>query len=134
MTKALFSVVVVVACLFSNPVDAEEVDPAATSDPPRREGFNVFKMFRKSGRGLTNIASSPLEIPNQMVRESKRHKTFCGAVAGYVTGIPFGCGMMLYRCGAGLVDFVTAPVPMPTYERSFIEPEYLFPQDPYTQE
>jgi putative exosortase-associated protein (TIGR04073 family) len=83
---------------------------------------------------LTNIALSPFEIPNQMIKEAKRHDTVGGAVAGYVTGIPVGCGWMLYRLGVGVFDFVTGPIPIPTYEKSYIQPEYLFPQDPYVPE
>jgi hypothetical protein len=67
-----------------------------------------------------------------MVKEAKRHDTVGGAIGGYLTGIPTGCGWMLYRCGAGVWDFLTQPFPMPTYEKSVIQPEYLFPLNPYT--
>ena len=111
-----------------------EATPAEQPEPVKKDGINVFKAMRKGGRGITNIASSPLEIPNQMVREAKRHNTFTGQVGGYLTGIPVGCGWMLYRCGTGLFDLLTFPFPIPTYDKSYIKPEYLFPTEPYLDE
>lgn len=108
---------------------AEESSEAVRTKKQDR-GPNVFRAFRKGGRGLTNIASSPLEIPNQMVREARRHDTFGGAIGGYITGIPVGCGWMFYRLGTGLFDLLTFPAPLPTYEKSYIQPEYLFPLEP----
>jgi putative exosortase-associated protein (TIGR04073 family) len=108
-----------------------EATPDEEPEPVKKEGINVFKAMRKGGRGITNIATSPLEIPNQMVREAKRHNTFTGQVGGYLTGIPVGCGWMLYRCGTGLFDLVTFAFPIPTYDKSYIQPEFLFPTEPY---
>jgi putative exosortase-associated protein (TIGR04073 family) len=134
MNKILTSVVVGAALACSNLANAQTPSPVESKPTTvqKGEGFNVFKAVRKGGRGLTNIATCPFEIPNQMVKEAKRHDTFGGALGGYVTGIPIGCGWMLYRCGTGLWDFLTGPFPTPTYEKSYIEPEFLFPQDPYT--
>jgi putative exosortase-associated protein (TIGR04073 family) len=132
MKKILVSLVLVSAVVLSNVVNAEQEATKEKATQTKREGFNIFKSFRKGGRGLTNIALSPFEIPNQMVKEAKRHDTIGGATAGYFAGIPIGCGWMVYRLGVGVFDFVTGPIPTPTYEKSYIEPEYLFPQDPYS--
>lgn len=135
MRNLLLSFVVLIALTLPQFIVAEEATVTASpshDSATQREGFNIFKGFRKGARGLCNIATCPLEIPNQMVKESKRHDTFAGAVGGYLAGVPIGCGWMLYRCGAGIWDFVTGPFPTPTYEKSVIQPEYLFPQNPYT--
>src|SRR5262245_20362385 len=116
MKKTLWSFVLVGALILSNLSFAEEKPASAKPAATEREGFNVFKAMRKGGRGLCNIATSPFEIPNQMVKEAKRHNSVGGAVAGYLTGIPVGCGWMLYRCGTGIWDFLSSPVPTPTYE------------------
>lgn len=110
--------------------------PASTAGTTRteRDDFNVFMAARKSGRGLCNVILSPFEIPNQMVNEAKRHDTIGGSLGGYLTGIPVGCGWMIYRLGVGLYDFITAPIPTPTYDKSYIEPPYLFPQSPYSHD
>lgn len=131
MKTLLLSFVVLGALTFSNFASAEEKATPAKSSSQQREGVNLFKALRKGGRGLTNIATCPFEIPNQMIKEAKRHDTIGGALGGYFTGIPVGCGWMLYRCGVGLWDFLTGPIPTPTYDKSYIEPEFLFPQDPY---
>lgn len=134
--KNMSLILTVAAGLVLSSIASADEQPAkeSTVQPVQGEGFNIFKAFRKGGRGLTNIAMSPLEIPNQMVKESKRHDTVGGAVAGYLTGIPVGCGWMLYRLGTGVFDFLTGPFPTPTYEKSYIEPEFLFHQEPYTQD
>jgi len=129
-----FCLVATIAFLVALPAHADQKKATKTPPAGESEGFNIFKMFRKGGRGLTNIATSPCEIPNQMVREAKRHNSVGGQIAGYFSGIPIGCGWMIYRLGTGLFDFVTQPAPLPTYEKSYIEPEYLFTIDPYAEE
>ena len=130
MKKILVSLVLVSTVVLSNVESAEQKPAKEKTTQTKSEGFNIFKAVRKSARGLTNIALCPFEIPKQMVAEAKRHDTVGGAAAGYGAGIPIGCGWMLYRLGIGIFDFVTGPIPIPTYEKSYIEPELLFPHDP----
>ncbi len=136
MKKMLFGFVLGCAIILSNAASADQqpTPPKAKTEASSHEGFNVFKAFRKGGRGLANITTSPFEVPNQMVKEAKRHDTVGGAISGYFAGIPIGCGWMVYRLGVGVFDFVTGPVPIPTYEKTYIQPTDLFPQDPYMME
>ncbi len=134
MKLAWFGLMVAGALVFSSLANADPAAPASTPAPGQHEGFNIFKAFRKGGRGLANILTCPFEIPHQMVKEAKRSDTVGGAAAGYLSGIPIGCGWMLYRLGVGVFDFVTGPIPTPTYEKSYIQPEFLLPMEPYTEE
>ena len=79
------------------------------------------KMAFKLVRGVTNVATSLVEIPKQsylMVRDR-------GAV-GYVVGPLKGTAMAFYRLFAGVAETVFFPVPQPGYYDSMIYPEYVW--------
>ena len=81
----------------------------------------VGKMSTKLVRGVTNIATSPAELPKQT------YLTVCkdGAV-GYVTGPLKGIGMTVYRAFIGVVETVFFLVPQPGYYDSTINPTYVW--------
>jgi putative exosortase-associated protein (TIGR04073 family) len=79
------------------------------------------KMAFKLVRGVTNTATSLVEIPKQsilMVRER-------GGI-GYVVGPLKGMGMAFYRLFAGVTETVLFAVPQPGYYDSMIYPEYVW--------
>jgi putative exosortase-associated protein (TIGR04073 family) len=79
------------------------------------------KMAFKLVRGVTNAATSIVEIPKQsylMVRDR-------GGV-GYVVGPLKGMGMAFYRLFAGVTETVFFAVPQPGYYDSMIYPEYVW--------
>lgn len=89
----------------------------------------VFKPFEKLGRGIANIIGAPKEIPVQMlgsaVEMNEKYDNGAAVLAGAFSGIFKGVGWGVYRLVAGVYDVVTFPFPIPTYEYSIIEPEYV---------
>ena len=94
------------------------VTPAAQAGTGRywteRKPYHV-EIFAKLGRGLTNAALSPFEIPTQSYKEGLRASIHgdtvadmgVGAFAGLFTGIGYG----FMRLGIGIFDTVTFPIP-----------------------
>ena len=88
----------------------------------------VHYRLHKFSRGVVNVASSPFEIPNQMIRRAKEQDTFCGQMAGYVTGVFTGVGWGVWRLSSGAVDIVTFPFCGNT--DGLITPEFITDPDP----
>lgn len=79
------------------------------------------KMAFKLVRGVTNTATSVVEIPKQsylMVRDRGR--------IGYVVGPLKGIGMAFYRLLTGVTETVFFAVPQPGYYDSMIQPEFVW--------
>ena len=85
------------------------------------------KPLVKIGRGMINIVSSPLELPNQMyLLSSHAHdnskygiETASAAIEGFLMGVVYS----FWRLGAGTYDLVTFP--LPKYETTIITPTYF---------
>jgi putative exosortase-associated protein (TIGR04073 family) len=75
---------------------------------------------RKFVRGLAGMTTSVLEVPGNMVAESRER--------GYGEGIPLGfakgLGMIIPRTLVGVWEFVSAPFPVPADYRPILEPEF----------
>lgn len=69
---------------------------------------------RKLGRGLTNVVSAPLEIPNQMVDMAAEGDNNMEYAAGYVGGLFVGAGYTVGRLLSGSFDLITTPISYPT--------------------
>lgn len=87
----------------------------------------ILKPFEKLARGIGHIVYSPFEIPGQMlclaIKQQKEHDSYIAALGGYIAGVIPGVGYFVYRAVAGVYTVVTFPIPTPTYEHSFIEPD-----------
>ena len=59
------------------------------------------------------------------MEQRDKHKNNTAALAGAFSGVFKGIGWMVYRSIAGVYDVITFPFPIPTYEHSIIEPEYV---------
>lgn len=80
------------------------------------------KMSVKLARGVTNVVTSPAEIPKQIVLTGHEMGT-----VGYVAIGPLkGIGMTLYRGFIGMVETIFFAVPQPGYYDSTIEPPYVW--------
>jgi putative exosortase-associated protein (TIGR04073 family) len=85
------------------------------------------KPFMKVGRGMINIVSSPLELPNQMyLLSSHAHdnskygiETASAAIEGFLIGVVYS----FWRLGAGTYDLFTFP--LSKYETTIITPAYF---------
>lgn len=88
----------------------------------------VHYRLHKFSRGVVNIASSPFEVPNQMIKRAKEQDTFCGQLAGYITGVFTGAGWAVWRCTSGVVDICTTPFCGNT--DGLITPEFITDDEP----
>ena len=73
----------------------------------------------KFGRGLAGMVCGFLEVPGNIVRETK----FQGPI-GVPVGLAKGVGMLVTRELVGVYEFVSAPFPYPAGFRPILSPEY----------
>jgi len=77
----------------------------------------------KLGRGICNMVTFPLEIPEQISRENNSDGPFAGSTVGVLKGL--GCA--LSRACVGLYETVTFMLPgNDDYEPVLKDPEYFF--------
>jgi putative exosortase-associated protein (TIGR04073 family) len=79
-----------------------------------------YTAARKAGRGLAAMTTGFLEIPGNMVAESRKH----GAGAGIPLGFVFGLGKLVVRELVGVYEFLSAPFEAPEGFKPIIEPEF----------
>ncbi len=95
----------------------------ADDEAPER---NV-RPFERFGRGLTNIVTSPLELPaqiyNRAAYQQEHYSNPFAIIGGFLEGIPMGIIYFGWRLGAGCYDFATFP--FEACDQSIIEPEYV---------
>lgn len=73
----------------------------------------------KFGRGLAGMTCGFLELPGNIVKETKAK----GAV-GVPVGLAMGVGMIVTRELVGVYEFITAPFPVPSGFKPILRPEY----------
>ncbi len=99
--------------------------PAWSADNETSE--RTVRPFERFGRGLTNIITSPFELPAQMYNRAAYQQEFnnnpFAVIEGFLEGIPMGIIYFGWRLGAGIYDFVTFP--FERCDQSIIEPEYV---------
>ena len=74
---------------------------------------------QKFGRGLAGMTCGFLEIPGNIVKETRAQ----GAI-GFPIGLAMGLGMTVSRELVGVYEFVSAPFPLPSGYRPILSPEY----------
>jgi len=75
---------------------------------------------RKCLRGLAGMTTGFLELPGNMVAETRTK----GAAEGIPLGFAKGLGMIVVRELVGVYEFLSAPFPAPAGYRPIIEPEF----------
>lgn len=75
---------------------------------------------RKCGRGLAAMTTSFLEVPGNMVRESRLRGQPEGLPLGFVKGL----GGIVVRTLVGVYEFLTCPFEVPEGFEPIIEPEF----------
>jgi putative exosortase-associated protein (TIGR04073 family) len=97
--------------------------------------FAAKGAVHKLGRGITNIVTSPIEIPKEIrahwIKGSEKTPhilawIFCGVVKGTF--------MAAARIGSGAWDVVTFPAEIPENYEPLLKPDYVFGQWPQRQE
>jgi putative exosortase-associated protein (TIGR04073 family) len=96
------------------------VSRSLAQEQPRAENI-VEKMSFKLTRGVTNVATSVVEIPKQCYLTVRDR----GSV-GYVIGPLKGIGMTLYRAVIGTIETAFFLVPQPGYYDPMIDPDYVW--------
>jgi putative exosortase-associated protein (TIGR04073 family) len=79
-----------------------------------------YTAARKAGRGLAAMTTGFLEIPGNMVAETRKH----GAGGGIPLGFVLGLGKVVIRELIGVYEFVTSPIEAPAGFKPIIEPEF----------
>jgi len=79
-----------------------------------------YTAARKAGRGLAAMTTCFLEVPGNMVAESREH----GAGAGIPLGFVLGLGKIVVRVLVGTYEFVSSPFEAPAGFVPIIEPEF----------
>jgi len=74
----------------------------------------------KLGRGVVNVLTGWLEIPNKISEEAKNSN----AVQGLLVGTVKGAGYTVAREGTGALE--TATFVFPPYDKPMMEPKYAF--------
>ncbi len=79
-----------------------------------------YTAARKAGLGLAAMTVGFLEIPGNMVAESRER----GAGAGIPLGFVFGLGKLVVRELVGVYEFVSCPFEAPAGFQPIIDPEF----------
>jgi putative exosortase-associated protein (TIGR04073 family) len=79
-----------------------------------------YTAWRKAGRGLAAMTTGFLEVPGNMVVESRRNGVAYGMTLGFVKGL----GGIVVRELVGVYEFVSAPIEAPEGYRPLIYPEF----------
>jgi len=96
------------------------VGPGFALEQPKPESI-VDKMSFKLVRGVTNMATSIVEIPKQSYLSVRDQ----GGI-GYVVGPIKGVGMTIYRAFIGSMETVFFMVPQPGYYDPMVDPDYVW--------
>jgi putative exosortase-associated protein (TIGR04073 family) len=79
-----------------------------------------YTAARKIGRGLAAMTLGVLEIPGNIVQESRTN----GPVSGATIGLAMGLGKFVTREAVGVYEFLTAPFELPAGFKPVLEPEF----------
>jgi putative exosortase-associated protein (TIGR04073 family) len=75
---------------------------------------------RKAGRGFAAVTTGFLEIPGNVVVETRARGPAYGATVGFAKGL----GGVVVRTLVGVYEIVTAPFAVPAGYRPILSPEY----------
>lgn len=96
------------------------VSPCYALEQAKPESI-IGKMSTKLVRGVTNVATSVVEIPKQSYLTVRDQ----GAI-GYIVGPIKGLGMTAYRALIGTFEAAFCMVPQPGYYDPMVDPDYVW--------
>ena len=126
MVKKLFLAAVMLSLIVSSAAPALCDEPTAKPDEPAAKLDEPAAKFNgpatKLGRGICNILTFPLEIPEQMSRMNNSDGPFAASTVGVLKGL----GSAIGRACVGLFEAATFMSPGPkNYEPVLKDPEYF---------
>ena len=98
---------------------------ASPVDETKERSPYVSGALRKLGRGISNIVTSPIELPRKVEKVGLRD----GWMAGATVGVLQGAWRTILRALAGVYETATFFVESPEGFRPIIKPEFVFGQD-----
>jgi putative exosortase-associated protein (TIGR04073 family) len=79
-----------------------------------------YTAARKAGRGVAGMTLGVLEVPGNVVQETRTNGFFSGATVGFAMGV----GKLVARELVGVYEFVTAPFAVPENFEPVLQPEF----------
>ena len=89
---------------------------------PVAAGAQENTAARKAGRGLAGMTLGFLEVPGNIVQETRTN----GVVSGVTIGLSVGLGKLVARELIGVYEFVTAPFAVPAGFEPILQPEFAW--------
>jgi putative exosortase-associated protein (TIGR04073 family) len=89
---------------------------------PAAAGAEENTAARKLGRGLAGMTLGFLEVPGNVVQETRTN----GVVSGMTIGLAMGVGKLVARELVGVYEFVTAPFALPANYEPVLQPEFTW--------
>jgi putative exosortase-associated protein (TIGR04073 family) len=88
------------------------------------EGVNGYLggSTRKLGRGVSNIATAPLELIRTPYLVTQQEGSMAGATVGLIQGV----GAVIVRELAGVVEVATFFLPFPHGFQPLVKPEFIY--------
>jgi putative exosortase-associated protein (TIGR04073 family) len=81
-----------------------------------------YTAARKAGRGLAGMTLGVLEVPGNVVQETRTNGIFSGVTIGFAVGL----GKLVARELVGVYELVTAPFPLPENFEPVLQPEFAW--------
>ena len=98
----------------------------AITDETDQPSGHVQGSLRKLGRGIANVATSPLEL----VRTTQKTISYDGYWHGLSFGVVQGIGRTVMRAAAGAFEIATFLVEFPEGFGPLMQPEFVFDSGP----
>ena len=95
---------------------------AVHADAALVEKMDSNKALTKFSRGVTNVATSPGELINQIPPSMEQSPDY---LTGFIVLLGRGIGYTLLRAGAGIYDIATFPFPGKTNYGPIMKPETI---------
>jgi putative exosortase-associated protein (TIGR04073 family) len=81
-----------------------------------------YTAARKAGRGVAGMTLGFLEVPGNVVQETRTNGIFSGITVGFAMGL----GKLVARELVGVYEFVTAPFAVPENYEPVLQPEFTW--------
>ncbi len=98
---------------------------AMAAEWSKTEEVNHRKMWYKFKRGVTNVLTSPAELPKHIKAEVSEHDGKGSKAIAALGGTTKGLAYSVARMGSGLWDMVSFNLSIPRNYAPLMQPEYV---------